>query len=99
MAEDIRLLISPWLLTPADTERLPILIFSGAGDRTVLPSVAQELQTHFAPKALLFPRFEDMGHFPTLKHYELIFAELAKLLQEHARLDVHREMSLLSSAT
>jgi pimeloyl-ACP methyl ester carboxylesterase len=99
MIEDIRVLISPWLLTPADTERLPILIFRGAGDRVVRPSVAQELQTHFAPNALLFPPFEDMGHFPALTHYELIFAELAKLLEEHARLDVQRKRNLLSAAS
>jgi pimeloyl-ACP methyl ester carboxylesterase len=93
LIEDLRGFLSPWPLTRADTARLPILIFNGAGDEIVRPSAAQELESHFAPNALLFPPFKDMGHFPALTHYELIFAELAKVLVQkeetlaHARLE------------
>lgn len=79
IVEDVRGFLSPWPLTPADTARIPILIFNGTGDQVVRPSEAQELQTHFAPYARVFPPFEGMGHLPTLKHYELIFTELGKV--------------------
>src|SRR5450755_3965708 len=77
--EDVRLIASPWPLTPADTARLPILIFTGAGDWVIPPSVAQELIADFAPNARRFPPFADMGHVPTLEHYKRIFGELGKL--------------------
>jgi pimeloyl-ACP methyl ester carboxylesterase len=85
--QDLRGLLSSWPLTPADTTRVPILIFYGAGDQLVPPSAtAQEFKTYFAPRARLFPFFEGMGHQPFLKHYELIFRELGKLhIEEEKR--------------
>ena len=92
MLEDFRRLISPWPLTPAETERLPILIFSGADDRIVPPPAAQELQPDFAPNARRYPPFVDMGHIPTLEHWKRIFAELGKL-------DVQGKAPLKGAAT
>jgi pimeloyl-ACP methyl ester carboxylesterase len=79
LMEDWRLFISPWPLTPADTARLPILIFTGADDWFGTPKVAPVIQADFAPNARLFPPIADMGHLPTLEHYKRILAELGKL--------------------
>ena len=65
--------LSPWPLTLADTTRVPILIFRGAGDQIVPLAATQELQRRFAPNATRID-FPDMGHQPALSHYEQIFA-------------------------
>jgi pimeloyl-ACP methyl ester carboxylesterase len=76
--DDFRRLISPWPLTLADTTRVPILIFRGAGDQIVPLSATQELQTRFAPHATRID-LPDLGHEPALKHFELIFSMVGKL--------------------
>jgi pimeloyl-ACP methyl ester carboxylesterase len=78
IVEDVRDYHSPWPITPADTARITILIFNGAGDRIVRPSDTEELRNHFAPYAHVFPPLEGMGHLPTLQHFEMIFGELQK---------------------
>ncbi len=84
IVEDVRGYHSPWPLTPADTVRIPILIFNGVGDRIVRPSDTEELRNHFAPHAHAFPPFEGMGHLPTLQHFELILGELKKIIAAQA---------------
>jgi len=83
--DDFRRTLSPWPLTAADTTRVPILIFRGAGDQVVPLSGTQELQARFAPNAIRVD-FPDMGHQPALRHYDHIFEAVAKLhVQEEQR--------------
>jgi len=75
---DLRRSRSPWPLTLADTTRLPVLIFRGAGDQLIPLAATQELRKRFAPNATVIT-FPDMGHQPAASHYEQIFAAIGKL--------------------
>jgi pimeloyl-ACP methyl ester carboxylesterase len=92
--DDFRRLISPWPLTLADTTRVPILIFRGAGDRIIPLSATQELQTRFAPHATRID-LPDLGHEPGLKHFEQIFSMVGKL---HVQEEEKKEKRLRRAA-
>jgi pimeloyl-ACP methyl ester carboxylesterase len=76
--DDGRGMFSPWPLTLADTTRLPIVIFRGAGDQFIPLAATDDLQKRFAPHATRMD-FPDMGHQPALAHYERVFEVVRKL--------------------
>ena len=84
IVEDVRLIVSPWQLTPADTLHLPIVVINGLHDPIIPPRLAPIFKD-FVRNALFLPPFADMGHFPSLGHYGRAFGELGKLLDSQGK--------------